>query len=78
LYNVVEGDASRIEGEGNGGGVVTPEELLDVELTLENRWICEELSDPNEGERERDVDEGEATDASETAGVTPRWPTGFP
>lgn len=51
---------------------MTPEELLDVELQLEIRQLCEELSDPNEGEREGDDGEGEATDASETAGVTPR------
>jgi hypothetical protein len=72
LYNDVGGDARCVEGEGNGSGVMTPEELLDVELQLEIRQLCEELSDPNEGEREGDDGEGEATDASETAGVTPR------
>jgi hypothetical protein len=49
-----------------------PEELLDAELALENRRLCEELPDPNEDEREGDDGEGEATDASETAGVTLR------
>jgi hypothetical protein len=51
---------------------VTPEELLDVEPALENRRLCEELSDPNEDEDERDDGEGEAADTSETAGVIPR------
>lgn len=37
LYNDVGGDASCAEGEGNGGGVMTPEELVDAELVLENR-----------------------------------------
>jgi hypothetical protein len=72
LYNDVDGDASCVEGEGNGGGVVTPEELLDVELALENKQLCEELSDPNEDKREEEDDEGEAIDTSETAGVAPR------
>lgn len=72
MYNDVGGDKCCVEGEGNGGGVMTPEELLDVELALENRWLCEELSDPSEDEREGNAGEGEATDASERAGVTPR------
>lgn len=70
LYNDAGGDASCVEGEGNGGGVVTPEELPDAELALENRWFCEELSDPNEDERKEDEGDDEAIDASETAGVT--------
>jgi hypothetical protein len=57
---------------------MTPDELLDVELALENRQLCEELSDPNEDEREGDDGEGEATDASETAGVIPRRENDFP
>lgn len=72
LYNDVGGDATCVEGEGNEGGVVMPEELLDMELALENRRLCEELSDPNKDECKGDDGEGEATDASETAGVTPR------
>lgn len=72
LNNDAEGDPRCMGGEGDdGGGVMRLEELLDVELVLENRWLCEELSDPNEDERDDDC-EGEATDASETAGVTPR------
>lgn len=78
LYNDAGGDASCVEGEGNGGGVTTPEELLDAELALENRRFCEELSDPNEDEREEDDGDGEAIDASEAAGVTPLWETGLP
>lgn len=69
LYNEIAGDAGCAEGEENGGGVMTPEELLDMELALENRRLCDELSDPNEEERDG---EGEATDTSEMAGVTPR------
>lgn len=72
MYSDVGGDAKCVEGEGNRGGVMTPEELLDVELALENRRLCDELSDPNEDEREGDGGEGEATETSETAGVTPR------
>lgn len=71
LYNDVGGDASSVKGEGNEGGVMTPEELLDVELALENGQLCEEPSDPNEDEREGDEGEGEAADISETAGVKP-------
>jgi hypothetical protein len=72
LYDDVGRDTSRVDGEGNEGGVVTPEEPLDVELALENRRLCEELSDPNEDGRKGDDGEGEATDASETASVTSR------
>lgn len=73
LNNDAGGDASCMGSEGDdGGGVMTPEELLDVELALENMRFCEELSDPNKDEREGDNGEGEATDTSETAGVTPR------
>jgi hypothetical protein len=77
LNNDAAGEASCIGGEGNdGGGVMMPGELHDVEFALENKRLREELSDPNEDEREVD-DEDEGTDASEMAGVTPRW-IGFP
>lgn len=73
LNNDAGGEASCVGGEGNDvGGVMMPGELLDVEFAFENKRPCEELSDPNEDEREVDDGEGEATDASEMAGVTPR------
>jgi hypothetical protein len=73
LNNNAAGEASCVGGEGNdGGGVMMPGELLDVEFALENKRLCEEISDPSEDEREVDDSEGEATDASEMAGVTPR------
>jgi hypothetical protein len=73
LNNDAAGEASCVGGEGNdGGGVMMPEELLDVEFALERKRLCEELSDPSEDEREVEDSEGEPTDASEIAGVTPR------
>jgi hypothetical protein len=73
LNNEAEGEASCVGGEGNDeGGVMMPGELLDVEFALENKRLCEELSDPSEDEREVDDGESEATDASEMVGVAPR------
>jgi hypothetical protein len=73
LNNEAAGEASCIGGEGNDrGGVMMPEELVDVEFALENKRLCEELSDLSEDEREVEDGEGEPIDASEIAGVTPR------
>jgi hypothetical protein len=72
LNNDVEGDTSCAGSEGNDeGGVARLEEVLDPELTLEKRRLCEEPSDPNDDDREDD-DEGDATDTSDIAGVTSR------
>lgn len=78
LKNDAEGDTSCGGGKGDNEGDVTRLEVLEVELAPEKRRLCEEISDPKEDEREGDEGEGDATDASETAGVTPRWEMGFP
>jgi hypothetical protein len=73
LNNDVEGDASCVGSEDDDeGDVATLEEVLDAEVTLEKRRLCEELSDPNDDDREDDDGEGDATDASDIAGVTSR------
>jgi hypothetical protein len=73
LNDDVEGDASSVVSEGDDeGGVARLEEVLDTELTLEKRQLCEEPSDPNDDDREDDDGEGDATDASDIAGVTSR------
>jgi hypothetical protein len=72
LNNDVEGDASCVRSEGDEGGVARLEEVLDTELTLEKRRLCEEPPDPNDDDREDDDGEGDATDTSDIAGVTSR------
>lgn len=60
-------------GEGDDEGVTMSEEVLEVELVLEKRRLCEE----NDENREDDDGEGDETDVSDIAGVTSRC-IGFP
>jgi len=72
LNNDAEGDGSCAGSEGDDKGVTRLEEMFDVELPLEKRRLCEELSDPNEDDREGDDGEGDVTDTCAVAGVTSR------